>query len=163
MPRFSFPCFSVLLAAACAWGPSAYAQGTRLDDSSSPRSQVSADFRQAQMLDNQTISLPFGHVEYRLATAAYVGKQARIYYVIPLAVAGLRSPMGMQVQWRSSGLFQGGMGRPGDRVLVWTGVVRTPWITESFDLQLRIDRRELQMGQGGNLRFESYFDIETQP
>jgi hypothetical protein len=115
------------------------------------------------MLDNQTISLPFGHVEYRLATAAYVGKQARIYYVIPLAVAGLRSPTGMQVQWRSSGQFQPGMGRPGDRVQVWTGVVRAPWITESFDLQLRIDRRELQMGQGGNLRFESYFEIETQP
>ncbi|MEJ5151742.1 hypothetical protein [Comamonas sp. MYb396] len=163
MPRFCFPCFSVLLAAACAWAPGAYAQATRLDDSSSPRAQVGADFRSAQMLDNQTISLPFGHVEYRLATAAYVGKQARIYYVIPLAVAGLRSPAGMQVQWRSSGQFQPGMGRPGDRVQVWTGVVRTPWITENFDLQLRIDRRELQMGQGGSLRFESYFEIETQP
>jgi hypothetical protein len=55
------------------------------------------------------------------------------------------------------------MGRPGDRVQVWTGVVRTPWITENFDLQLRIDRRELQIGQGGSLRFESYFEIETQP
>ncbi|WP_232539504.1 MULTISPECIES: hypothetical protein [Comamonas] len=163
MPRFRFPCFSVLLAAACAWAPGAYAQAIRLDDSTSPRAQVNADFRQAQMLDNQTISLPFGHVEYRLATAAYVGKQARIYYVIPLAVAGLRSPAGMQVQWRSSGRFQPGMGRPGDRVQVWTGVVRTPWITENFDLQLRIDRRELQIGQGGSLRFESYFEIETQP
>lgn len=163
MPISRAPCLAAFLAAACAWGPGAQAQGMRLDDSTSPRSQVSADFRQAQMLDNQTISLPFGHVEYRLATAAYVGKQARIYYVIPLAVAGLRSPTGMQVQWRSSGQFQPGMGRPGDRVLVWTGVVRAPWITESFDLQLRIDRRELQIGQGGNLRFESYFEIETLP
>ena len=163
MPSFRAPCFAAFLAAACAWSQAAQAQGTRLDDSTSPRSQVSADFRQAQMLDNQTISLPFGRVEYRLSTAAYVGKQARIYYVIPLAVAGLRSPMGMQVQWRSSGLFQAGAGRPGDRVLVWSGVVRAPWMTESFDLQLRIEQRQLQIGQGGNLRFESYFEIETQP
>ncbi len=163
MSSFRTHCLAAVLAIASAWGQGAHAQAIRLDDSSSPRAQINADFRNAQMLDNQTISLPFGHVEYRLATAAYVGKQARIYYVIPLAVAGMRSPTGMQLQWRSSGLFQGGMGRPGDRVLVWTGVVRTPWITESFDLQLRIDRRELQMGQGGNLRFESYFEIETQP
>ena len=163
MPGFRAHCFGALVAAACVWGQGAHAQATRLDDSTSPRAQINTDFRQAQMLDNQTISLPFGRVEYRLATAAYVGKQARIYYVIPLAVAGLRSPTGMQVQWRSGGLFQSGMGRPGDRVLVWTGVVRAPWITESFDLQLRIDRRELQIGQGGNLRFESYFEIETQP
>jgi len=162
MPGFRFRCCAALFAA-CVLGQSAHAQATRLDDSTSPRAQVGADFRQAQMLDPNTISLPFGHIEYRLATAPYVGKQARIYYVIPLAIAGLRSPAGMQVQWRSSGLFQGGMGRPGDRVLVWSGVVRAPWITESFDLQLRIDRRELQIGQGGSLRFESYFEIETQP
>lgn len=163
MPSFRLRCCAALLAMAGACGQGAHAQATRLDDSSSPRPQINSDFRNAQMLDPNTINLPFGHVEYRLATAAYVGKQARIYYVIPLAVAGLRSPMGMQVQWRSSGLFQGGMGRPGDRVLVWSGVVRAPWITESFDLQLRLDQRQLQMGQGGSLRFESYFEIETQP
>ncbi|WP_312807357.1 hypothetical protein [Comamonas sp.] len=163
MPSFCLRCCAALLAMAGAWGQSAHAQPTRLDDSSSPRAQIHADFRNAQMLDPHTISLPFGRVEYRLATAAYMGRQARIYYVIPLAVAGLRSPVGMQVQWRSSGLFQGGMGRPGDRVLVWTGTVRAPWITESFDLQLRLDQRQLQIGRGGSLRFESYFEIETQP
>ncbi len=163
MPSFRLHCGAALLAMAGACGQGAHAQATRLDDSSSPRPQINSDFRNAQMLDPHTISLPFGHVEYRLATAPYMGRQARIYYVIPLAVAGLRSPMGMQVQWRSGGLFQGGMGRPGDRVLVWSGVVRAPWITESFDLQLRLDQRQLQMGQGGSLRFESYFEIETQP
>lgn len=134
----------------------------RLDDSGSPRAQVHADFRQAQMVDSQTLLLPFGRVEYRLATAPYVGRQARIYYVIPLAVAGLRSPSGLQMQWRGSTL-QDGMGRPGDRVLVWSGVVRTPWISDTFDLQLRIDPRQLQLGRGGSLSFESYFEIETQP
>jgi hypothetical protein len=142
---------------------SANAQTMRLDDSISPRAQVNADFRQAQMLDAQTISLPFGRVEYRLATTPFMGRHARIYYVIPLAIQGLRSPSGLQVQWHGSGSFQSGTGRPGDRVLVWNGVVRAPWITETFDLTLRIDQRQLQMGPGGRLGFESYFEIEIQP
>ncbi|MBB6576051.1 hypothetical protein HNP33_000099 [Comamonas odontotermitis] len=168
MPRLQpnsshrLPAKLALAACTIAWVATAHAQIARLDDSASPRAQVQADFRQAQMIDAQTLLLPFGRVEYRLATAPYVGRRARIYYVIPLAVAGLRSPSGLQVQWRGA-LFQSGMGRPGDRVLVWNGEVRAPWITDTFDLQLRIDPRQLQLGRGGSLSFESYFEIEIQP
>ncbi|MGF6212044.1 hypothetical protein ABIE32_001915 [Comamonas sp. 4034] len=159
----SFQRFPAMLGlAACVMASAAHAQIARLDDSASPRAHVQADFRQAQMIDAQTLLLPFGRVEYRLATAPYVGRRARIYYVIPLAVAGLRSPSALQVQWRGA-LFQSGMGRPGDRVLVWSGDVRTPWITDTFDLQLRIDPRQLQLGRGASLSFESYFEIEIQP
>ena len=158
-PRFP-ACLALAVLMGCA---TAHAQVARLDDSTSPRALVNADFRQAQMLDAQTISLPFGRVEYRLATAQYVGRKARIYYVIPLAIQGLRSPSGLQVQWQGSGSFQSGAGRPGERVQVWNGVVRAPWITETFDLTLRIEQRQLQMGPGGRLGFESYFEIEIQP
>jgi len=154
---------AILVLAASVIASTAAAYTARLDDSTSPRAQVNTDFRQAQMLDAQTLLLPFGRIEYRLATASYQGRQARIYYVIPPAIAGLRSPSGLQVQWRGGGMLQGGEGRPGDRVLVWSGVVRAPWITDSFDLQLRIDPRQLQLGQGGRLSFESYFEIEIQP
>lgn len=154
---------TLMALATCLFTALASAQIARLDDSSSPRAVVGSDFRQAQMLDAQTLSVPFGRVEYRLATAAYRGKRARIYYVIPAGIAGLRSPSGLQVVWRGSGAFQGGAGRPGDRVPVWNGVVNSAWMTESFDLQLRIDPRQLQLGQGGSLSFESYFEIEIQP
>lgn len=147
----------------CLFSTLTSAQVARLDDSSSPRSMVGSDFRQAQMVDAQTLSLPFGRVEYRLATAAYQGKRARIYYVIPPAIAGLRSPSGLQVIWRGGSTFQGGSGRPGERVPVWNGIVSGAWMTESFDLQLRIDPRQLQLAQGGSLSFESYFEIEIQP
>ena len=160
---YPYPRYAAWALAACLMASTANAQIARLDDSTSPRAQVSADFRQAQMVDAQTLNLPFGRVEYRLATAPYMGRQARIYYVIPPAVAGLRSPASLQVQWRGGGTFQGGAGRPGDRVLVWSGVVRAPWMTETFDLQLRLDPRQLQLGQGGSLSFESYFEIEIQP
>lgn len=84
-------------------------------------------------------------------------------YVIPALVTGLRSPAGMQVQWRGNGVFAGGTGRPGDRVQVWNGVVRTPWMAEVFDLTLHIDPAELRLTRGSALSFESYFEIETLP
>lgn len=135
----------------------------RLDDSTSPRAQVNADFRNAQPIDGTSFNLPFGRIEYRLATAPYVGRRARIFYVIPAGVPGLRSPAGLQVQWRGNGAFASGSGRPGDRVPVWSGTVATAWMTETFELTLRIDPRELRLPSGASLSFESIFEIETLP
>jgi hypothetical protein len=91
-------CWSAAIAAACvgafAWPPDAAAQA-RLDDSTSPRAQVQS----LQILSERGRRLDapspdaapqyaiarFGEVEYRLATAPYIGRQARIYYVIPAA------------------------------------------------------------------------------
>lgn len=141
----------------------------RLDDSTSPSSQV-----RAPTDDNSPITAPgasyspivrvaFGRVHYRLATARYMGRQARIYYVLPMAIPGLRSPAGLQVSWRTNGLFAGGTGRPGDRVPVWSGTVRDAWITESLDLTWQVDVRELRLTRGMPLGFEAYFEIETLP
>lgn len=136
---------------------------SRLDDSASPRPQVRGDFANAQGMDGNMVVLPFGRIEYRLATAPHVGRRARIFYVIPPAIVGLRSPAGLQVQWRAGGVFASGTGRPGDRVQVWTGVVQAPWMNETFDLTLRIDPRELRLPSGTALSFESIFEIETFP
>lgn len=158
---------AALWAALCA--APAFALVERLDDSSSPRAQVSASLDQgpAALLPGAPVSpivrVPFGRVEYRLATARHVGRQARIYYVIPAAVGGLRSPAGLQVHWRGSGLFSAGQGRPGDRVPVWSGLVREAWMQESLDLNWEVDLRELHLMRGMPLGFEAYFEIETSP
>lgn len=133
----------------------------RLDDSTSPRAQVGIDSGTARAVDGMLIDLPFGRIDYRLATAPHAGRRARIFYVIPAGIAGLRSPAGLQLRWRSSGIFASGTGRPGERVPVWNGVVQTPWMNESFDLTLRLDPREVRLPTGGALSFESTFEIET--
>ncbi len=146
------------------------AAAERLDDSASPRSRVAArsvltdegrplaDSRQPKRL-----IVDFGRVDYRLATARYVGRQARIYYVVPAFVPGLRSPAGLRVDWRGHGQFAGGSARPGERQLVWSGVVAGPWMNESIDLSYQVELRELQLGRDGQFGFESYFEIEVQP
>ncbi|MFM9924240.1 hypothetical protein VLK31_14700 [Variovorax sp. H27-G14] len=150
----------------------AHALVERLDDSTSPSAQVRAQGNDnapvtapatAQGAASTVVRIAFGRVHYRLATARYMGRQARIYYVLPMAIPGLRSPAGLQVSWRTNGLFAAGSGRPGDRVPVWSGTVRDAWITEALDLTWQVDAREVRLSRGMPLGFEAYFEIETLP
>ena len=160
-----------LLFASLAFFGAAHAE--RLDDSASPRSQVTAPpmvSEQGYPLDQfRPVPEPligvvkFGRVDYKLATSKFVGRMARIYYVIPAVISGLRSPAGLQVEWRGSGLFANGIARPGERKLVWSGVVRDAFMSEGLELTMKIELRELQTRAGQGLAFESYFDIELIP
>ena len=152
----------------------AMAQVARLDDSLSPRPQVLAPRVLSEFgrpLDDMAPGSPvpqfgisrFGHVEFRLATAPYVGKRARIYYVVPALVPGLRSPSGLRMSWRGSGVFADGSARGGERRLVWSGVVRDPVMRESLDLTMEVRLGELTLRPQGALSVESYFEIEVTP
>jgi hypothetical protein len=154
----------LLLASPC------YALNERLDDSASPRGQVEAP----QVLSNtggllsdsndatQAI-LKFGRVDYKLATAKYIGQKVRIDYVIPATIPGLLSPSGLLVEWRGNGLFSEGSGRPGDSIPVWTGTIEEAWMSEGLDLTMRVDLDALRLSPGANFGFESYFEIEVLP
>jgi len=144
------------------------AQGQRLDDSASPRSRVPA---QVVLGDSgrplvaspfsDTALVRFGRIDYRLATAAYIGHQARIRYVVPSAIAGLRSPRGLRVEWRALPPLASGAGRPGDHVPVWSGLVTQPLMNVSLELTAQVDLRELQTGPTQQFGFECYFEIEV--
>lgn len=141
----------------------AQAQVERLDDSTSPRAQIGADLRDAQSADGRELRLSLGRIDYRLDTRRYVGRTARIYLVIPAAVAGLRNPSGVAFEWRSNGAFASGTGHPGQRVQVWSGVVRDVWTHETLELTLRIVPGALRLPERASLRLETYFEIETLP
>lgn len=146
-------------------GPAAPALAAieRLDDSASPRPQVNGDLNVARSVDGRSLAIPFGRVEYRLATARFLGRQARIHYVIPPLFPGLQSPAGVRLDWRGGGRFASGAGRPGDRVLVWSGIVREPWIDEALELTLTLAPDAVRLQPGMRLQLETYFDIETSP
>lgn len=154
---------ALLLAATCH-------AADRLDDSASPRSRVPArvvlsdEGRPLETSRNPTrATIQFGRVDYKLATAAYAGRRARIYFVVPAVIPGLRSPSGLRVDWRGTGQFAAGTARPGERQMVWSGVVPGPWMTEGLDLSCEVDLRELRLPRSGQFGFESYFEIEVLP
>ena len=171
-----FACVALLLAAT----PSASAV-ERLDDSGSRQyavlpqrtvltsanasgvasSFVSGDGFGASQATGATLS--FGRINYRLATARYVGKRARIYLVIPLASNVVTTPAALKLEWRGTRAFASGSGHPGDRVLVWQGVVTSAWLDEDVELTLHIDLRHLQNSARATAGFESYFEIEASP
>jgi hypothetical protein len=98
-----------------------------------------------------------------LSTAAYLGKKARIFYVVPAAIEGLRSAAALQVNWPAGKLFAAGTARPGERALVWTGTVGQAWMVDALDLSMQVNLRELRLPPNGQLGFESYFEIEVLP
>jgi hypothetical protein len=83
--------------------------------------------------------------------------------VVPALIEGLRSPSGMRVDWRSGALFAGGTARPGERQMVWSGVVPGPWMTDSLDLSFEVELAQVQLRSDGQFGFEPYFEIETNP
>lgn len=159
------PAAAILLALAAA----AAGAAERLDDSASPRSRVPArvvlsdEGRPLVASRNPTrASVQVGRVEYRLATARYAGRHARIYFVVPAFIPGLRTPSALRVDWQGAG-FASGSARGGERVLVWSGVVPGAWIQEALDLHFEVDLRELLLQADGQFGFEPYFEIETSP
>jgi hypothetical protein len=150
----------------------AFARVERLDDSASPRGIVTSPPMLSEF--GQPVGaavrgpapsygiVKFGRIDYRLATAKYIGKAARIYFVIPVAIPGLRSPMGLRVDWLGNGTFASGSARPGERTLVWTGTVREAFINEGLNMTMQVELRQLLRASSG-LAFESYFEIEVSP
>ncbi len=150
----------------CAGGSRAQVQ--RLDDSASPRSRVAPQMvlgdtgrplAASPFSDHALVR--FGRIDYRLATAAYLGHQARLRYVVPATIPGLRSPQGLHVEWRALPPLLSGAGRPGDHVPVWSGRISEPMMNVSLELTAQVDLRELDTGASQQFGFECYFDIEV--
>jgi hypothetical protein len=148
----------------------ANAQTERLDDSASPLSTVEArsitsesGMPLSESPGAQLAISDFGLVKYRLATAAYKGQSAKIYYVIPTVIEGLQSAHALTVTWKGNGLFADGEGHAGDRQLVWSGTVTEDWMEEEFNLRQQVELEQLRLPAGKGFGFESYFEIETLP
>lgn len=140
----------------------------RLDDSASLRGLIEAPVvlseqgkPLADTLDARSAHVHFGQVAYRLSTAAYVGRQVRIFYVIPQGIPWLRSPSGMTVEWRPGAQLAGGTAHPGERRPVWSGIIQTPWFSDAIDLSWQVDLSQVDFRSGARFGIEAYFEIEV--
>ena len=137
----------------------AHAQAQRLDDSASPRQQVPVSWQSnsANQLSGTV------QTEYRLATAAYLGRTARVYLVLPALVPGVLRPSALRMQWRGQGVLGAGSAQLGERVLVWSGKLSQPWLSDTLSLRMDVDPNGIRLPHGVPFRFEPYFEIEPLP
>lgn len=142
----------------------------RLDSSASPRQQVAA----VQVLDEQgqpfglnpfaqQANAHFGRVEFRLATAAFTGRRARIYLLLAPQVPGLRHPSGLTYHWRGLDGTLSGQVNPGQRHAIWSGVIDQAFISLSVELGMRLDVSAMGDWRGGNFGVEPAFELELLP
>ena len=135
----------------------------RLDDSlsSQPRVWMRQEWRDTFPVrghqPNLLSVLARASVEVRLKTGPYVGKQARIFLVLPTLANTGALPSEMRIEWRTRGTMRAGFAGPGSRTLVYEGRVGTPVTGDWFDFFVTADSRSL----GSNVQFEPYFEIET--
>ncbi len=144
----------------------AAAQAIPLDESASPRQRIQA---QADWFDAHR-SFELSHdelnrivaradaVEVRLNTAAYVGRQARIFLVVPAFLPGLVSEAGMRMSWSTRGHFAPGAISPGQRVVLFSGLVTEPEMSDFLDLSIVLDSRLMS----GAVNVEMSYEIELQ-
>lgn len=94
------------------------------------------------------------NVALRLNLSSWVNRPARIY----MALAPTEGEQ-LQATWRTQGRLLPGALRSGGRTLVYDGVVRDPFLTETIQLSLAADGRLLTRTQ--SLQF--FFEIEVSP
>lgn len=166
--RWRLGCCALAL---CLAGVSAQAQGVhRLDSSASPRQQVAAlrvlDENGQALASNpfaQQAHAAFGRVEYRLATAAFVGRRARITLVMPAQVRGLRRASGLVLHWRGLDGTLSGQASPGQRQVLWNGQVSHAFTPLAIELGMQLDLSAVGDAASGLLGVEPAFELELLP
>jgi hypothetical protein len=153
-----------MLCTALLWSGVVEAAPVRLDDSLSSQQRVVMrqewrDTRpnQGHRMDLMTV-LARASVEVRLKTEAYVGRNARIFLVLPTLANTGALPADLRIEWRTRSTMRAGVAGPGSRTLVFEGRVTAPITGDWFDFYVTADSR----GLGSNVQFEPYFEIETE-
>jgi hypothetical protein len=126
----------------------------RLDDTgthaSTPRVQMQwrtlAQGGQARFMEGQV------NLAVRLNTRAWAGRVGRIHLV--MAPDAVRGP---QMRWVTRGIFMAGQISPGQRVLVYQGVLPGPVMEDQWALQLTADGDRLSE----SLRVDFVFELDV--
>jgi len=135
-----------------------------LDDSQSPRKQFDVRFEWEHQGNLSSVSkgeffLLKAHipdVEVRLNTSNYIGKKARIYLALPSQIDGFNGSQGFSLAWKTTGIFASGTTFPGNRALIFGGLIESPLLTEFITFTLKLDANRLT----GKLRYAPIYEIE---
>lgn len=139
--------------------------GERLNDNLSPKKQYDVAFEWANQGNVKQLSkeeffllkAKVNNVEIRLDTSKYIDQQADIYLVLPADIDGLSSMGGMTLSWDAHGTYISGRTIPGQRSLIYRGIIDSEIMTDFLTFTIILDAHYLI----GKLRYAPVFEIET--
>jgi hypothetical protein len=140
--------------------------GERLSDALSPVSRTQVDgswegtgFDPRNARDG-TVMARTGRMEVRLAIPRHYTdppRRVRIFLVVPVTIVGLQNAESFEVSWASGGVFLSGRARPGQRALLFEGLIQQPVLSDSVDFSFRADAANMV----GAIEYETIFEIEA--
>ena len=111
-----------------------------------------------QLSSMTVVESPF--TELRLVIPSmYVGKRVRVHAVLPAVAQGVEGSRGLEIEWRTQGVFQPGKLHMGERVPFFEGVAKGPLLSDRIAVIVRADARHIS----GPVRFETVYEIEEIP
>lgn len=136
----------------------AHAQQTyRVDDSASQvlasNVRMKWDSIAPRSGENPTVSGDVG-ILVRLDTSPWVGRQGRIYMMLPAQASGE-----ITATWSSQGRLMPGVLRSGERTLVYAGLLPAGLLEDTLRLTLQADGGKLVRAEQLNFSFE--IDVES--
>ena len=140
---------------AAAAGPAAAAT-YRVDDAASLPSETTALLRWRSVAPSRARDdLLEGAVAVvvRLNLAPWLGRNARLYIVLPEQGTALT-----RASWSTQGRLLAGEISPGQRVLVYQGPISNPVLEETLTIQLDADGNRMS----GTQRLKFHFEIDTE-
>jgi hypothetical protein len=117
-----------------------------------PRPRATTDPAQASLMVAES-----AFTEMLLTIPAdFIGKNVRIFLIMPPQTPGIAGPAGMEAEWRTQGVFLPGKARPGERVLFFQGVIKQSPLRDLIAYTFRVDARY----NTGHVRFDPIYEIE---
>jgi hypothetical protein len=95
-------------------------------------------------------------VEVRLDTQAFVGRDARIYIVLPDLLRGMARADSLRVGWHARGRFNDGSLVAGQRTLLFAGRIDEDTLADVLDFVIHMDARD----RDGTVHLEFAYEIE---
>lgn len=100
------------------------------------------------------------YTELRLVVPpAFVGKRVRIDAILPAFAQGMEGGRGLEVEWRTQGVFRPGKLHMGERTPIFEGIASGPILSDRVAYVIRTDAHYVL----GPIRFETTYEIEETP
>jgi len=113
------------------------------------------------VVPNSMVIAHIAPLELRLAIpAGYLSppRTVRVYIALPITAIGLAGPGSLELAWQTGGRFIAGRVVPGQRALLYEGLVETPELTDQMRFTVRVDAADVI----DRLQFEPVYEIEAQ-